>query len=152
MSIKILIELARSHAKSRLPNVPDYALPNPKYSDSTANGLTTCVIDFLNFSGQQAERISNMGRYIDQTKTVTSHIGQTKVIGSGTWIPGSGTKGTADISATINGRSVKIEIKLKDKQSEVQLKYQQSIERAGGVYIIVHSFDEFINWYNKSIL
>ncbi len=57
-------------------------------------------------------------------------------------------KGTADISATINGRSVKIEIKMKDKQSEVQREYQRRIEAAGGVYLIVRSFAEFMTWYN----
>jgi hypothetical protein len=43
---------------------------------------------------------------------------------------------------------VKIEIKMKDKQSPDQVKYQQAVERAGGLYLICHSFDEFMNYYN----
>jgi hypothetical protein len=70
-------------------------------------------------------------------------------IGSGKWIPGSMTRGSADISATIKGRSVKIEVKMKDKQSPDQKRYQQQVEAAGGIYIIVHSMDEFIELYNK---
>jgi hypothetical protein len=46
---------------------------------------------------------------------------------------------------------VKIEVKQKDKQSEVQKQYQQSIEKAGGVYMIFRNFDDFIIWYNDFI-
>jgi hypothetical protein len=67
------------------------------------------------------------------------------------WIPGSGTKGTADISATIWGKSVKIEAKMKDRQSEDQKKYQAQIERAGGLYWLVRSFKEFLTLYNQII-
>ena len=33
---------------------------NP-YSDNTANGLTKCIVDWLNFSGHYANRINTMG-------------------------------------------------------------------------------------------
>jgi hypothetical protein len=59
-------------------------------------------------------------------------------------------KGSADLSATINGRSVKIEVKIgRDKQSEFQKKYQEQIEQAGGIYVIIRSFSEFLNFYYK---
>ena len=70
-------------------------------------------------------------------------------------IPGSSTKGTADISATIKGRSVKIEVKCAatgDRyQSDDQKAYQKAVESAGGVYIIVRDFESFYNWYNQFI-
>jgi hypothetical protein len=131
------------------PNVPDYAMPQPKYSDKSANGLTRCVIDWLQLNGWQAERINTMGRPIDNRKQVTDVIGRTKTIGSMTWGKSTATRGSADISATIMGRSVKIEIKYgKDRQSADQKKYQNMIERSGGVYIIVKTFDQFYTWYN----
>jgi len=90
--------------------------------------------------------------YRDNKKQVTDCIGRTRTIGSGTWTHGSGTKGSADISATIKGRSVKIEIKWgKDRQSEAQKEYQLSIEKALGIYIVVKTFDEFISWYDNFI-
>jgi hypothetical protein len=89
-----------------------------------------------------------MGRVIDNRKTYTNVIGQNVTIGSTQYIPGTSTKGTADISATIKGRSVKIEVKIgKDKQSEAQKQYQSNIERAGGTYIIAKTFSEFMDWY-----
>jgi hypothetical protein len=68
---------------------------------------------------------------------------------SGQWTKGTGTPGSADISATIYGRSVKIEVKIgKDKQSVVQKQYQLMIEAAGGIYIISKTFDDFVEWYD----
>jgi len=137
--------MASSQAKH--PNMHPDCIPRPVYSDKTANGLTKMVIDWITLNGGQAERISNMGRYIDSSKVVTNVLGQRMKIGSGKFIPGAGTNGTADISAIVKGRSVKIEVKMKDKQSDAQKKYQESVERAGGIYYIVRSFDEFIEKY-----
>lgn len=61
------------------------------------------------------------------------------------------TVGTADISATIRGRSVKIEVKIgRDRQSEAQKRYQASIEAAGGIYYIARNIDDFMQWYNQT--
>jgi hypothetical protein len=126
---------------------PNYVVKN-KFNDNTANELTKSVIRHINLIGGQAERISNTGRYIDNSKIVTDVLGNRKKIGSGKYIKGTGTNGTADISATFKGKSIKIEIKMKDKQSEVQKEYQQAIERAGGIYFICHTFDEFLEKFN----
>ena len=126
---------------------PDY-VPKEAFSDKTANKLTKAIITFIKLHGGQAERISNMGRYIDDSKVVSDVLGRTYKIGTGKYIKGSGTNGTADISATINGKSVKIEVKIgADRQSEAQKKYQADIERAGGVYFISKTWEDFLNNY-----
>jgi hypothetical protein len=136
----------------RHPDFPDYARVVGPYSDKTANKLTKAIIDFLKFSGWQAERISVTGRRIDNTKIVKNVLGQKHRIGSVDWIKSSMQPGTADISATIKGRSVKIEVKInKDKQSQKQIIYQQQIETAGGIYWIVRNFDDFICKYDNLI-
>jgi len=148
-----LIELALEQSRAKYPNFPDHCRPTPSYTDKTSNGLTKCIKDFLNFSGWQAERISNMGRVIDKRETYTDIIGRTRQIGSIQYIPGTGTNGTADISATIKGLSVKIEVKIgKDRQSEAQRNYQQSVERSGGLYFIAKDFDSFITWYDENFI
>ena len=137
----------------RFPNFPGYAKTTPPYTDKTANGLTRMINDLLNLSGHQSERISNMGRPIDRRKIVTDCIGRKKQIGSIQWIKGTGTNGTADISATVAGHSVKIEVKIgRDRQSEAQRKYQSDIERSGGIYIIVTDFESFLKWYDQFII
>lgn len=130
----------------------EQCMPPCKTKEAGANDLTRLVIDFLIFNNCQAERISSQGQYRDGTKVVTDCIGRKRTIGSGTWTPGTSTKGTADISATIRGRSVKIEIKWKaDRQSDAQKEYQLSIEKALGIYIIVKTFDDFLIWYDNFV-
>ena len=125
----------------------NYVVKN-KFNDDTANSLTRSVMRHIELIGGQAERISNTGRYIDESRIVTDVLGNRKKIGTGKYIKGTGTNGTADISATFKGKSIKIEIKMKDKQSEAQKEYQQMIERAGGIYFICHNFDEFLDKFN----
>ncbi len=146
--VKALEALSFARDVARHPTIDPRFLAPTKYRDDNANALTKCVIDFLNLSGHMAERINCTGRYMDRSQTFEDVTGKVRTIGTGQWIPTSGMKGTADISAPINGRSVKIEIKMKDKQSEVQREYQRRIEAAGGVYLIVRSFAEFMTWYN----
>ena len=149
MTLKGLSLLKQTIDSFKYHNMPIDYIPLYKYTDKTANGLTRCIIDYLEFNGCQAERISTTGRMVDNTKTFTNVLGITKQIGSKKWIKGSGTKGSADISATINGKSVKIEVKIgKDRQSEHQKKYQESIEKSGGIYLIAKSFEDFIKQCN----
>jgi hypothetical protein len=119
------------------------------WKDDSANALTQCITAFLIFSGWQAERINTMGVYREGKKI---QVGENTRQLKGKWTPSTSTKGSADISATIFGRSVKIEVKYgKDKQSEVQRKYQESVEAAGGTYFIAKDFDEFIIFYYNFI-
>ena len=111
---------------------------------TTANELTRSIIYFIIRQGWQAERISITGRPIKQMDYKGRCIGYT--FGSSHM-----TKGTADISATIRGRSVKIEVKIgADRQSDAQRKYQADIERAGGLYYIAKDFESFVEWYNRT--
>lgn len=122
------------------PNMPKAYIVPTRYNQKTANGLTKCICNFLKYTGNQAERISNTGRQI-------------KINGAYKWITGSGVNGTADISGTIAGRSVKIEVKINinnDVQSDAQKKYQKSIESAGGIYFIAKDFDSFYYWYLRT--
>lgn len=134
-SIKALQSVEVAYRSAKSPSMPVAYIKPSKYTDKTANGLTKCIIDWLRYNGWQAERISNTGRI------VRNH-----------WIPGTGTNGTADISATIKGRSIKIEVKIgRDKQSIDQVEYQKSIERAGGIYLIASDFDGFLHWYRAFV-
>ncbi len=146
-----LQKLSMEYKRRRYPNVPVESIPKSIYKDNTANGLTKCVIDFLSFSGWQAERINNTGRMIDRRETYIDSIGRSRTIGGVEWIKGTGTDGTADISATIAGKSVKIEVKIgADRQSDAQQQYQAAVERAGGLYCIAVDFAQFYSWYIKT--
>jgi hypothetical protein len=129
----------------RHPSFPEAYFVKKKWDDKTANGLTKAITSFIQFNGYQAERINTMGTARENKRT------DGKVIGV-TWTKGTSTAGSADISATIRGRSVKIEVKVgKDRQSDAQKRYQESIERAGGVYMIARDFDTFVEWFDEFV-
>lgn len=131
--------------KEKYPTRPESTFIKNTYKDSTANGLTKAITTFIQLNGYQAERINTMGVARKKMRT------DGKVIGI-TWTKSTSTPGSADISATIKGRSVKIEVKIgKDRQSEAQKRYQEAIESAGGVYIIARDFDSFVEWYDQFI-
>jgi len=136
-AVKALEGLAMRSLKAKYPNFP-YPT-QPKYRDDTANTLTTCILDYIELRGFAAERINTMGQ-------------QVKSKGKIRWIPGSSKAGSADIHACIQSRFVAIEVKClatKDTQSEEQLKYQKEIEAAGGVYLLISTFEQFYNWFNR---
>jgi hypothetical protein len=111
----------------------DFGTIKAKFPDiNTAGGLTLFIVNFLNWSGHNATRISSAGRVLN-----------------GRYIYGQTRKGTADITSTIKGRSVKIEIKVgKDKPSPHQLKEQIKERAAGGCYEFISTPEQFFEWYD----
>lgn len=149
-AVRELESMANAENARKHPNTPLKYLAKCTYRDDTANGLTKCIIDFIRFNGGQAERINTTGIPKDNRMQVTDIMGHSRTIGSIEWRPSGTTKGSADISATIRGRSVKIEVKIgKDTQSEAQKQYQASIEAAGGIYYIARDFESFVIWYRS---
>ena len=137
-AVKGLEHMADIHFRKKHPNFPEYAIPPQSYRDDTANGLTRCIVDYIRFRGGQAERINTTGIPVQQRGRIV-------------WRKSNATKGSADISATIAGRSVKIEIKINsDRQSEAQRRYQATIEYAGGLYFIAKDFTTFVEWFDDT--
>jgi hypothetical protein len=98
-----------------------------------ANGLTNFICNYLNWMGHRATRINVSGRKVKDK-----------------WIRSTTRRGTADISATINGKSVMIEIKIgRDKPSPEQLAEQIKERNAGGIYEFISSVDEFFLLYDN---
>jgi hypothetical protein len=148
-AVKELERLANETARKKNPTIPKEWIAARKFNDDSANGLTQCIIHYIRLTGGQAERISSSGRQITRYKSYVDVVGFQRSIINTHWIPGAGTNGTADISATIKGRSVKIEVKHgHDRQSEAQRAYQHQVEEAGRIYVIATSFEQFYDWYN----
>ena len=152
LAVKLLEGLANEAVKRRFPATPEKYLCPRKYSDKNTNELTKCVIDFLRLKGHFVERTGNEGRVIDNRKVVTDIMGNTRMIGSLTRVHSSGMKGTSDLKAIINSKYIAIEIKCeatKDRIRPDQLKYKESVEQAGGLYVIASTFAGFHSWYNE---
>ena len=137
LELDLLEQSTRRH-----PGFPSSYMAKPNRSDKTANGLTQCIIDFIRLRGGQAERIAVTGR----ANEIKNSAGRTVSV---KWTKSHMQVGTTDISATIGGRSVKIEVKVgRDRQSEAQRNYQLQVEAAGGIYYIARDFESFTKWFN----
>lgn len=113
---------------------------------ATANGLTNAICNFINWNGYVATRINVSGRLVETS--VASGMGAN--ISKKKWIKSSTTRGTSDISATIKGKAIHIEIKVgKDKPSEHQITMQERIQSAGGVYEFIGDMESFMSLYDK---
>lgn len=153
------LDVEARYAKLGSTTYPKHYMARTAYNDKTANALTKAIVDFLNNSGHLAERVRSEGRMVDNRKKYVDVLGQVKMIGSTKWIKSTSMNGTADVSATIgvniNGKfvgiSAKWEVKMRDKQSEVQKSYESKVSDAGGHYFLVHNIEEFWQQYNQLI-
>ena len=126
-----------NYTVQRTPTVVNdgFYTPPPTPVVTKSNGLTTFIINFLNWSGYRATRINTMGRQIN-----------------GKFIPSATRKGTADISATIKGRSVMIEIKVgADRPRPEQRAEQQRERQAGGIYEFVSTPEQFFMLFDSIV-
>jgi hypothetical protein len=146
---KLLSEMERAILREKYKSMPDHALAGTNWQDNSANALTKSIVGFLNMSGHFAERINTMGTYRQGRKIA---VGEGHRMTPGKYVPTTGVKGSADISATIKGRSVKVEVKYnKDRMSEHQKAYAERTIQSGGIYYIARDFDSFKEWYDELI-
>ena len=121
----VLVYQLRKH-----PTIPENYIPSPVFRDDTANNLTKAILAHLRINGHFAARVNTTGIYDVRTKRYRR---------------GGSTLGMADVNATVNGRAVQIEVKAgKDRPRPEQLKVAEQVRAAGGVYIFVHTFDDYL--------
>lgn len=151
------------YTRWKYPSLPDYAIcfPTRKYPTKTTNGITKIISTYMYYKGWHCERFNNMGVMIDNTTTVIDVLGFKQTIGIVKWRKGTGKNGTADLSANIDGKTVKIEIKneaTRDRMSPDQFRYKNIIETTGGIYKVITTTvegldfcDEFPDNPNKEV-
>jgi len=112
-----------------------------------ANGLQSAISNYLNWTGNYCNRINVMGRLIERHEKQKE---SGNIITTKKFLPSMTRKGTADLHCIIKGKHVSIEIKIGgDTQSENQEREQQRIERAGGIYRVIKTIDEFFIFYDS---
>lgn len=155
--IQHLNDLLNKAQQEKYPNIRPELLAPYKMKANSANSLTQCILKYIKIMGGHAERISTTGRMIDKSREVTNVLGHHYKIGGMSWIPGTGQKGSADISAivrTASGVTIpwRIEVKWgKDKIRPDQITYSEQVKAAGGHYSIVKTFDDFYEQYQTLI-
>lgn len=108
-----------------------------KWDDTTANGLTRTIIEFIKYSGGWATRINVMG------------VSRKNEYGESFMTPSTTEKGTPDIMGVYRGMFLGVEVKIGvDRQSDDQKRVERSIKAAGGFYILARNFPDFVKDFN----
>jgi len=133
-SVKHLEDMIAEAYHVKHPNLP---IVRDKMNDSTANGLTKCIVKYIELKGGFASRISVQGTFNVRTQR---------------YIPSTSRKGLADIMAIYNGVPISVEVKVgKDVQSDAQKKIEKEVNQAGGRYFIARDFSSFVEWIDGLI-
>lgn len=105
-----------------------------KAKGETANRITANIIRVINMQPKcVAYRINNVGVW-DAEKGIHR--------------AGGTQKGIADIAAIVRGRAMWVEVKAgRDRLSQEQCAFRTEVERAGGLYFVARSTDEFLNFF-----
>ena len=131
-------------------------IPPPELSENSTKELTKLILNFLKLNGHEAEEQKTVGKVIDKRKESIDVFGNKRIIGSVIRVKSENKVGRGDIGATMMiemyGKiipiAVEIELKWqKDYQKKKQKKYQINLESKGGLYFIIKTFDQFIEWY-----
>lgn len=129
-----------------------YTMKVPPYCDQTTNGLTRCILDFLNYSGHWATRVNTQGQArIKKIPRYSIFSRKVEYSDKVRYTKSTTAKGTPDISSIIAGCGVQIEVKAgKDKIRDEQTVQGQRITEAGGLYFIAHDMPLFLAWYYET--
>ena len=128
-ALKELCQLADRRKAERSPNY----ITRSKCSDKDANGLTRCIVDYLNLSGHFATRLQSTGTYRADLQK---------------FVPSTQRAGLPDLFAVVGGRAVFCEMKIgTDRLSDVQKETIADLEKAGAVIYIAHTFQGFYDWF-----
>ncbi|MGN6297932.1 MAG: hypothetical protein ACTHM7_14190 [Ginsengibacter sp.] len=138
---KLMRKMKLDNIKQKAPGFFElsggYGMLTKPYRDNTANGLTNAIIDFIIFSGGDANRINTQGQ-------------MRKINGRMVWTHGSTRRGTSDVHGVFKGRFLSIEIKIgSDRQSEAQIKEAERITKAGGLYFVAKDMPSFLEWWDE---
>lgn len=124
--------------RNRFPSVPEYALPKTKKKKSPANQLADDISRYCKRIGAHFQRINTQGNYNAYLKK---------------WTFSGATRGASDCLITYQGKAYHVEIKIgKDKLSAGQIKFKESVESAGGVYMLAKDFESWKREFEELIV
>lgn len=145
-ALTVLTQMDEIYRRKASPSNP--YIYGTKFKETCANDIEKAIERFARLSGFLAERTKTQGRMMD-AKYIDTAYGRVQT-STAKMVTSTSRKGSSDMKVLIKGDPIAVEIKFKkDRQSDVQAQYQKDYESAGGTYIIVKTFEDFVIWYVK---
>jgi hypothetical protein len=145
-ALLILSEMDKIHREAKSPSIPPQYIVGTKFSEKNANDIEKAIEKFAIIVGFLAERTKTQGRKMEATYKDTPQGRLT--VSKAKFVTSTGRKGSSDMKLLIQGQYITGEIKYgRDTQKADQKKYQEDVERNGGIYVIWKTFEDFLIWY-----
>lgn len=145
-ALAVLSMMDKIHREIKAPSMNPNYITATKFKETKANDIEKAIEKFASIVGFLAERTKTQGRLMSATYKDTA-MGRLQT-SKEKFVTSTSRKGSSDMKLLIKGQPIYCEIKFgKDKQRPDQIKYQADVERNGGVYIIVKTFEDFLIWY-----
>ena len=158
-TLKVLYSMMLTDFKSKRPDNP---YPSVKAFDIRKTSQLEGAIEklFKLYGYNSIRRTHVVGRQLGADKVTYNVItGKRQTLDKAKWIPTTGRTGEADIHGNVvlkdgSPRSLAIEVKNQysnDRMRPDQLKYKQDFEADGGLYVVIRSITEAMQWVDENL-
>lgn len=145
-ALSVLAEMDKIYRERKSPSMPANYIVANKFKEKNANDIEKAIEKFASLVGFLAERTKTQGRLMQASYKQTA-MGRVQT-SKEKFVPSTSRKGSSDIKIILAGQFIACEIKFgNDRQRTDQKKYQEDVERNGGIYLIVKTFEDFLIWY-----
>jgi len=146
-ALQVLGMMDKIHRENKAPSMNPNYITATKFKETKANDVEKAIEKFASIVGFLAERTKTQGRLMSATYKDTA-MGRLQT-SKEKFVTSTSRKGSSDMKLLIpNIGYIACEIKFgKDTQKIDQKKYQSDVEKNGGIYLIVKTFEEFVIWY-----
>lgn len=146
-ALQVLSAMDKLQREIDAPSIPPQYIVGTKFAERNANNVEKAIERFASIVGFLAERTKTQGRKMEATYKDTPQGRLT--VSKAKFVTSTGRKGSSDMKLLIPAIGyVACEIKFgRDTQKDAQKEYQEDVEKNGGTYIIVKTFEDFLIWY-----
>lgn len=144
--LMVLSCMDKLYREQQAPSMnPNYIIAT-KFKETCANDIEKAIEKFAIMAGFLCERTKTQGRKME-AKTINTSLGRVTT-SKAKFVTSTSRKGSSDMKLLLDGAYITLEVKFgKDTQSADQKKYQADVERNGGTYLIIKTFEQFLIWY-----
>jgi hypothetical protein len=157
-TLKVLYSMMFTESKRKYPDHPLAPKPIDVRKTSQLEGAIEKLFKLYGYNSIRRTHV--VGRQLGADSVTYNPItGKRQTLDRAKWIPSTGRTGEADIHGNVmlnDGRAISLAIEVKnqytnDRMRPEQLKYKQDFEADGGVYIVIRSISECMQWIDQNL-
>ena len=158
-TLKLLYSMLYTESKRKYPDHPLAPKPIDVRKTSQLEGAIEKLFKLYGYNSIRRTHV--VGRQIGADKVTYNVItGKRQTLDKAKFIPSTGRTGEADIHGNVilkDGRAISLAIEVKnaytnDRMRPEQVKYKQDFEADGGVYVVIRTITEAMEWIDGNLM